>query len=184
MKVGVVSDQRRSSERGSSVIWLILLLVLAAIGFIGWYVYHYRHLPPVIALPANCQTPELNLSIGPSGGAAGTIYTDAVFTNQSLRTCTVNGYPGIALLDAHNAVLGTPATHNPAFPATTITLHPGDSAHAAVGFPQPANFAPGVCSATSANLRATPPSTFVSLETPLARQYCPGFSVTVIQPGA
>lgn len=171
-----------SNERGSLVTWLIAVLVVGAIGFIGWYVYHYRHLPP-ISLPSNCQAPELNLSIGPSSGAAGTIYTDIVFTNQSLRTCTLHGYPAVALLDSHNSVLGAPATNNSSFPATTVTLHPGDSAHAAVGFPQPGNFDPGICSAVSTNLRATPPSVIGSLETPLAKQYCPGFSITVIQAG-
>jgi hypothetical protein len=181
----MISKHRKQRECGFVGLLLLLVVVVAGIGGAGWYVYYqrYHHAPPIAKLAANCQQPELNLSIGPSSGTAGTIYVDAVFTNQSLRTCTLDGYPSVVLVDAHNATLGAPAMHSTAFPASTVTLHPGESAHAAMGFPEPGNFAPSICSAASTNLRATPPGTIASLETPLTRQYCPGFSVTTIQPG-
>jgi len=178
-------QQQHQAEHGFVGLIVLAIIVIAAIGATGYYAYykHYHVAPPIARLAANCQAPELNLSIGPSSGTAGTIYVDAVFTNQGFRTCTLNGYPTISLVDSHNALLGTPAMHNTAFPATTITLHPGESAHAAMGFPEPGNFNSGVCSATSTNLKAIAPGAATSLETPLARQYCPGFSTTVIQSG-
>ena len=178
--------RQNNVQRGFAAMWLVFIIVIAGIALIGWQVTnHYHRVPPaIVKLAANCQTPELNLSIGPSNGTAGTIYVDAVFTNQGLRTCTLSGYPTISLVDSHNAVLGIMATHNTAFPVTTVTLHPGESAHAAMGFPEPGNFPnPSVCSAASVNLKAVPPSVFTYLETPLVRQSCPGFTVTAIQPG-
>ena len=181
--MSLFATKKRSSESGFAIVWVLGLFVVAVIGFIGWKLYYYKYHRSIITLAANCQAPELNLSIGPSSGTAGTAYVDAVFTNQGLRTCILNGYPMVALVDAHNAMLGAPAMHNTAFPASTITLHPGESAHAAMGFPDPGNFAAGLCTANSATLKATPPSLLGALETPLARQYCPGFSVTVVQSG-
>jgi len=168
-------------RRGCITARFVAAFVIVATAATGWSVYRSQH--QAAALTISCAASSLNLSIGPSQGTAGTIYTDAVFTNQSNQICVLKGYPKVTLVNSHNTVLGSAAAHNTAFPALAVTLAPGASAHAAIGFPDPGNFDPGVCSAASTNLMATPPALSTHLETPLVRQYCPGFSVTAILPG-
>jgi len=174
-------------ETGFFLLSGILFLTVLIVGTLGWMFWNnqYTTQTPVVTshMTTNCSASDLNLSIGPSDGTAGTVYTDAVFTNQSLRTCTLRGYPTITLVGTSNVPLGSTATFNTSFPVTTVTLHPGDSAHAAMGYPEPGNFAPGTCSATSLNLKVTAPNTSSYLETPFVNKSCPGFSVTAIQAG-
>lgn len=172
---------------------LISLVVLIIVGIIVaaaiWKFYYVQKPTPKntpLGIPyvsTNCQASDLDLAIGPSSGTAGTIYVDAVFTNQSQHTCTLSGYPTITLVDSNNHQLGISAVHNSAFPPVTVTLYPGESAHAAMGFPEPGILPPGSCSIISTNLEAIPPSLTTYLETPLTKQACSGFSVTSIQPG-
>lgn len=172
-------------ENGSFLFVLAVLVVIAAIVALGLQLVNRSNTTaPSVSVTSACQSSDLDLAIGPSTGTAGTIYVDAVFTNQSQHTCTVRGYPTVSLAaGTHNTMIGSAASLNTAFPVTTITLNPGDSAHAAMGFPEPGNFGTGVCSPSSINLKATPPNAASYLETPLVRQDCPGFSVTALQSG-
>jgi hypothetical protein len=50
---------------------------------------------------------QLKVTVGPSNGAAGTIYNAMMLTNMSGNTCTLNGYPGMQLLNAQGQNLPT-----------------------------------------------------------------------------
>ena len=125
-----------------------------------------------------CHTADLSASLQDSGGAAGTYYRWVVLTNSSGPTCTVDGYPGVSLVDASGHQLGQPASRNPVRAPQVMTLHRNDSAYALVAFPNHGNFPPGKCSATqSANMRVYPPDELQSLLVTAHEYYCPGFSV-------
>jgi hypothetical protein len=56
-----------------------------------------------------CVTFQLKLSRGVSGVAAGTSYSWYIFTNVGRAACSMIGYPGVAILDAHGRVVQHPA---------------------------------------------------------------------------
>jgi hypothetical protein len=71
---------------------------------------------------------------GQSNGAAGSITVPVLFKNLSQRTCTLQGYPGVAGLNAAGQqvtqAVRTPFTH--VGPPSAISLAPGQTASAAV----------------------------------------------------
>ncbi len=127
-----------------------------------------------------CSTASLAGSLDATGGGtAGTQYRQLILTNRGTTTCTVQGFPGVSLVDAAGTQLGSPAARDGAAGAL-ITLAPGASAASAVGFPDAGNFAPGTCSTTSTNLKVYPPNQTAALLVSLATQACPGFSVQTL----
>ena len=54
-----------------------------------------------------CSVSQLKVTTGPSNGAAGTIYNAMILTNTSATTCTLQGYPGMQLLNAQGQKLPT-----------------------------------------------------------------------------
>jgi hypothetical protein len=71
---------------------------------------------------------------GQSNGAAGSITVPVLFRNISHRTCTLQGYPGVAGLNAAGQqvvqAVRTPFTH--VGPPSAISLAPGQTASAPV----------------------------------------------------
>jgi len=88
----------------------------------------------------------------------------------------------VSLADAGGAEIGKPAERNPVKSPQVVTLQPSKSGFALVGFPNPANYPPGVCSnAQSASIRVYPPDELRSLLATLAgEKWCPGFTVSAI----
>jgi len=126
-----------------------------------------------------CTDADLTLAKAMSQGAAGTEGITYSFTNNSADACTLTGFPGVKLLDASNKQLGEAAATDGTTPDTTLTLQKGDVAYANVLFPNPANFAAGTCSATSASMITFMPSSASGLlKMAISGQYyCPGFKV-------
>ncbi len=83
-------------------------------------------------IPA-CQSSQLQLSSGGSVGAGGTSYSTYYLTNTGSKACAMEGYPGVAVLDAQGTVVQHPATrgalgtHAP-IPVTEVVLEPGQRA--------------------------------------------------------
>jgi hypothetical protein len=88
-----------------------------------------------------CQLTQLKVAPGTSGGAAGSVGQTITFTNISTTTCTMNGYPGVAALNAQGqqviqaarrptGMLG--GLQNSADPIPVVTLAPGQVASAEV----------------------------------------------------
>jgi hypothetical protein len=72
-----------------------------------------------------CMTFWLRLSRGVSGVAAGTSYTLSARTNVGRAACSMIGYPGVAILDAHGRVVQHPAvwsTHPGTMPPERVRL--------------------------------------------------------------
>jgi hypothetical protein len=82
----------------------------------------------------DCRLSELSVAPGQSQGAAGSITVPILFKNIGTRTCVLQGYPGVAGLNAANQqvtqAVRTPFTH--VGPPSPISIAPGQTASAPV----------------------------------------------------
>ena len=144
-----------------------------------------------------CATSALKAAVNTAkpGAAAGSIYYPLDLTNISGSTCTVFGYPGVSFVTGPSGTLiGRAATRNPVKPATTVTLAPGQVAHATLQVAQAGNYDPAQCKPVTAHwLRIFPPDQtaplFVSFTTTACSARLPHsvgsqLAVSVFQPGA
>jgi hypothetical protein len=115
---------------------------------------------PAAAGPPPCATSDLNVSLGPSNGAAGSVYQTIVFTNRSGATCTLYGYPGVSLVSAPPYTqIGLAAQRGSTTPVKLITLASGATASAVLQVVDALNFGTATCSPTKAAfLRIYPPN--------------------------
>ena len=126
-----------------------------------------------------CRTANLNITVGPANGAAGTEYFQIAFRNDSRSACELSGYPGVSFLDASGAQIGLPEDRNP-MAHSPVDLAPGATAYAmaGVGNPDVVN-----CPAAIARrVRIYPPNetAFVIVDAPAGLRVCsaqrvPGF---------
>jgi Domain of unknown function (DUF4232) len=117
-------------------------------------------LSPAATGPAPCATSGLNVTLGASNGAAGSVYQTIVFTNTSGATCTLFGYPGVSLVSAPPyAQIGLAAQRSSTTPVTTVTLASGATASAVLRVVDALNFGSATCGPTKAAfLRVFPPN--------------------------
>ncbi len=129
---------------------------------------------PVAAGPAPCAASQLQLSIGPENGAAGSLYYPVQFTNTSGVSCTLYGYPGVALVTAPDgSIVGAAAVRNPTFPAELVTIAPGGVAHAPLQVAVAANYPAPVCDPATAHwLQVYPPGSYTALFVEFTAQTC------------
>ncbi len=104
---------------------------------------------------ARCRTSNLTVVLGPPNGAAGTIYYEIVFRNDSGSTCEMTGYPGVSFLDASGVQIGVPAQRSGATYGP-VSLAPHANAYAALAVGDPSVRG---CPAASAHfVRVFPPN--------------------------
>ncbi len=109
--------------------------------------------------PANlCTLAELAVTAGQAGGAAGSVYQPILFRNTSSRTCQLQGYPGVAAINAAgqqaSQAIRTPSLAGGGLPAAQ-TLAPGTVVSAIVrGSNVPVG---GATSCVTFTLLVTPP---------------------------
>ena len=130
-----------------------------------------------------------------AGGAAGSIYYPLDFTNISGSPCTLFGYPGVSFVTGQSGTqLGRAATRNPVAHPVTITLAPGDVAHATLQVAEAGNYDPAQCSPVTAHwLKVFPPDQFSAAYVRFTTQACSAklpskigsqLSISAIQHGA
>jgi len=142
---------------------------------------------PAPATPASneCKVADLTLSLGGGDAAAGTSYRALVFTNKGGRTCTIQGFAGVSYVTGDDGHQVGPAAYRTGSKGPVITLKPGDSAFAPVGFVQVGNYDPAVCKPTEVRgLRIYPPHDYDSAFLPNAGMGCaasslPGNQLTI-----
>lgn len=117
-----------------------------------------------------CHSWQLDLDRGESSAAAGTVGVDFSFTNTSLQTCALEGYPGMLMLDASgepmptNVIWGGGTAVTDVAPVNVV-LDRGDSASFTITY---ANIPTGdqshdaACPASD-RLLVTPPDAYDSL---------------------
>ena len=95
---------------------------------------------------APCPTRSLGLKPGLSQGAAGSVYQVLDFTNISNVTCTLYGYPGVALAGGQPVTqVGLAAREDPTTPRKLVTLAPGQVANALLRIVDALNFPASRC---------------------------------------
>ena len=131
--------------------------------------------PPDAATSGECKAGELKLSIGRGDAAAGTAYRPLRFTNVGQRSCTMQGFPGVSYVAGDDGHQVGPAAFREGTKGAVVTLAPGETAFATVGFTQVHNFDPNVCKPTPVRgLRVYPPHDTASLFLPLEGTGCAG----------
>ena len=142
-----------------------------------------------------CATSALRASLGPSNGAAGSGFVPVRFTNTSSTSCTLFGYPGVSLVvSPGGSQVGNAADRRQADPslhAHTVTLGPGQVAHAVLQINDYGAYPKSRCRPASAPyLRVYPPGQTAPLY--IRERYevnCASTSVTLlhvspVQPGS
>ncbi|MGW7518694.1 DUF4232 domain-containing protein [Streptomyces sp. NPDC054796] len=110
-----------------------------------------------------CLASDLDASVGPNHPGGGQQNYALILTNNSGRTCTVHGYPGVAFVDGAGKQVSVDPTRAPGQPST-VELSAGNSAWAPLSF---ANVQmTGVETVTPATVVITPPDQQASLPTP------------------
>jgi hypothetical protein len=111
------------------------------------------------AAPA-CATNALKASAGQGQGAAGSVYQTIDFTNVSGKTCTLYGYPGVALAAGSPVTqVGAAATRSNTAAPTLVTLAAGQTANALLRIAQALNYPTAKCDpVTTTYLQIYPPN--------------------------
>jgi Protein of unknown function (DUF4232) len=83
--------------------------------------------PVTSAAVAACLTSHLSLSFARGGAAAGTAYRWYDLRNLGPSACSIIGYPGVAVLNAHDRIVQHPATWSAMLraPVKLVALRPG-----------------------------------------------------------
>ncbi|MFD7475444.1 DUF4232 domain-containing protein [Streptomyces sp. NPDC059837] len=113
------------------------------------------------ATSTRCTASQLRGNVGENNPGAGQENFPLVVTNFSGRTCTIDGYPGVAFVDGSGKQLGPDPKRGSGSP-TKITLAPGKSAWAGLSFGNPE--VSGARKATPTGILITPPDEKVSVK--------------------
>lgn len=105
-----------------------------------------------------CKSDDLELSLGQGEGAAGTVWRPLRFTNISASSCVLHGFPGVSFVAGDDGHQVGAAAYRDGTKGAAVTLATGQTAYAAVGFTQVANYDPAECEPTKVRgLRVYPP---------------------------
>jgi len=128
---------------------------------------------PVVS--GECKAAELALSVGQGEGAAGTVYRPLRFTNTGTRTCTIQGFPGVSYVAGDDGHQVGPAAFRDGVKGAPVSLPPGATANAPVGFVQVRNYDPAACRPTAVRgLRVYPPHDTAAMFLPMEGTGCAG----------
>ena len=139
--------------------------------------------------PAGCATRDLSAKTTNGQGTAGSIYVNIDFTNISNTTCTVYGYPGVALAGGTPVTqIGLAATRSTTASPQLVTLAPGAVGNALLQVVDAGNFPPASCDPTNATyLQIYPPNQTTPMYVAFTSQGCAKpeqvLTIGVIQPG-
>jgi hypothetical protein len=138
---------------------------------------------------AACLTRYLNGSVGGTQGTAGSIVVTIVFKNLDNVSCTLYGFPGVALAAGTPVTdVGQPSTESPTTARELVTLAPGGFAYATLQVAEAGNFPPSACTQVATDwLAVIPPNQTVPLYISYSSTGCQGsaslLTVTAVRPG-
>ncbi|MEU2247969.1 DUF4232 domain-containing protein [Streptomyces sp. NPDC019224] len=78
--------------------------------------------------PGRCTAEGLGMSVKQADGGAGQVYYRLTFVNESARSCALNGFPGVSLIQRDGSVIGVPAKRDGAAHGSAV-IGPGRTAH-------------------------------------------------------
>jgi hypothetical protein len=138
--------------------------------------------------PAPCLTRYLAANLGNAQGAAGSTYVELVFTNLDNVSCTLYGFPGVAM-DAGVPVtpVGLPSSEDPATPRELVTLPPHGKAAALLRIASTGDYTPAACKPVNTQwLQVIPPNQYVPVYIGYNSQTCANavqmLTVAAVQP--
>ena len=110
--------------------------------------------------PPGCATRDLKATVGVAQGAAGSVYQVIDFTNIGTASCSLYGYPGIALAGGSPVTqIGMAASRSPQAGPALVTLAPGAVANTLLRITQAQNYPTSKCSPmASTYLQIYPPN--------------------------
>jgi Domain of unknown function (DUF4232) len=110
--------------------------------------------------PPGCATRDLKATVGVAQGAAGSVYQVIDFTNIGTASCSLYGYPGIALAGGSPVTqIGAAASRSPQAGPAMVTLKPGGVANTLLRITQAQNYPTSKCSPmASTYLQIYPPN--------------------------
>jgi hypothetical protein len=116
--------------------------------------------PNVPGGPPGCATRDLKATVGVAQGAAGSVYQVIDFTNIGTASCSLYGYPGIALAGGSPVTqIGMAASRSPQAGPALVTLKPGAVANTLLRITQAQNYPTSKCSPmASTYLQIYPPN--------------------------
>lgn len=141
---------------------------------------------PAAAGPAACATSDLKATTGVAQGAAGSVYQSIDFTNIGTTTCTMYGYPGVALATgtAPSTQIGAAATRSTPPGPSVVTLKPGGVANAVLRVVQAENYPTATCGpVASAYLQIYPPGQTAAIYLAYKSTGCSASGVKVLTIG-
>lgn len=96
--------------------------------------------------PPGCATRDLGAAVGTTQGAAGSVYQVIDFTNIGTSSCSLYGFPGVALVGGSPlAQIGAAATRSTPPGPSLVTLAPGDTANVVLRITQAENYPTSTC---------------------------------------
>ena len=109
---------------------------------------------------AGCATRDLKATVGVAQGAAGSVYQVIDFTNIGTASCSLYGYPGIALAGGSPVTqIGMAASRSPQAGPALVILKPGGVANTLLRITQAQNYPTSKCSPmASTYLQIYPPN--------------------------
>ena len=147
---------------------------------------------PAQAGPPPCATSALRASMPAIGNAAsGHTGYPVNLTNDSGASCTLNGYPGVSFVTGADgsqigaaAVRATTSYIFSAQPPQTVTLAPGQTAHADLQLVSAGNFTASQCDLVTAHwMRVYPPNQTTPLYINFTAQTCSrGLDLLTVSP--
>jgi hypothetical protein len=125
--------------------------------------------------PVPCRAGTLSVTLGPGGGAAGTVYAPLRFSNKGSRPCVIQGFAGVSYVTGDNGTQVGPAAERDGVKGAPVTLAPGAVASASLAMVQVLNYDESVCKPTpTRGLRVYPPGDTASVFVPIAGTGCAG----------
>lgn len=110
--------------------------------------------------PPGCASRDLKATVGIAQGAAGSVYQVIDFTNIGTSSCSLYGYPGVALAGGSPVTqIGAPASRSTASTPKLVSLAAGASANALVQITDAQNYPTSRCGPTASTyLQIYPPN--------------------------
>jgi len=125
-----------------------------------------RSIEPVASTP-RCTTPELTLTLGAAGAAAGSVYQDLIFTNSTRHRCELTGFPGVSYVAGDDGHQVGPAAEMSGERGGPVILDPAGTAKAQLQLADVRLFDADTCMPTPVRgLRVYPPGDTASLFVP------------------
>jgi hypothetical protein len=137
---------------------------------------------PKTVTETTCNADELTLSTAQgTGSGAGTVTYNLVLTNIGKRTCTLNGFPGVSLVNDNGNQVGSPAVRADNYTKKKLTLQPGTKVYAVASVENSSNFDDGQCKPGATKFRVYPPNDtgYLSVASPVDT-WCPGFMISPV----